>query len=179
MSTPETAAAAPAPRNPARRKALTGVTALVAVAGLAYGAYWALVLNHYESTDNAYVQGNVVQITPQVDNHVRQGNVLRADRIASATQHAGIQHLGQLCRLGAILSRLGDTFRAEARVAPRSPHRADQATQAATAAGGVFTGVGARIHQKITSRLRIMAGSAWRFISRWRSTSASPKTRRM
>jgi hypothetical protein len=40
-------------------------------------------------------------------------------------------------------------------------------------------GVGGRIHQKITSRLRIMAGSASRFIARCRSTSASPKTRRM
>ncbi|MDE2369053.1 MAG: efflux RND transporter periplasmic adaptor subunit [Burkholderiales bacterium] len=52
--------------NPARRKALLAVTALVAVAAIGYGLYWALVLNHYESTDNAYVQGHVVQITPQV-----------------------------------------------------------------------------------------------------------------
>jgi hypothetical protein len=80
------------------------------------------------------------QVTPQVDNHVRQGNVFGTDRVAGATQRAGIQHLGQLGRLGAILARLGDTFRAEARVAPRSPHRADQATQAATAAGGYSRG---------------------------------------
>jgi len=52
--------------NPARKKALTAVAAAVAVAGIAYGAYYALVLNHYEHTDNAYVQGNVVQLTPQV-----------------------------------------------------------------------------------------------------------------
>ena len=64
MSTPETSA--PAPRNPARRKALGFVTLLVLLMGIGYGAYWALVLNHYESTDNAYVQGNVVQITPQI-----------------------------------------------------------------------------------------------------------------
>jgi membrane fusion protein (multidrug efflux system) len=52
--------------NPTRKKALTAVAAAVAVAGIAYGAYYALVLNHYESTDNAYVQGNVVQLTPQI-----------------------------------------------------------------------------------------------------------------
>ncbi|QHE85532.1 efflux RND transporter periplasmic adaptor subunit [Hydrogenophaga sp. BPS33] len=52
--------------NPARKKALTAVTAAVLVAGLGYGAYWALVLNHFETTDNAYVQGNLVQVTPQV-----------------------------------------------------------------------------------------------------------------
>ncbi|HEX7436914.1 MAG TPA: HlyD family efflux transporter periplasmic adaptor subunit [Caldimonas sp.] len=60
-------AAAAGPRgNRTRKRALLGVTALVVLAGLAYGAYYALVLNHYESTDNAYVQGNVVQLTPQV-----------------------------------------------------------------------------------------------------------------
>jgi membrane fusion protein (multidrug efflux system) len=52
--------------NSARKKALTGVAAAVLLAGIGYGAYWALVLNHFESTDNAYVQGNVVQITPQM-----------------------------------------------------------------------------------------------------------------
>lgn len=52
--------------NPARKKALTAVTSLVALAGVAYAVYWALVLNHYEHTDNAYVQGHVVQLTAQV-----------------------------------------------------------------------------------------------------------------
>ncbi|MEP7301317.1 MAG: HlyD family efflux transporter periplasmic adaptor subunit, partial [Caldimonas sp.] len=60
------AADLPAAGNPRRRKALLGVSAAVLVAVVAYGAYWALVLNHFESTDNAYVQGNVVQLTPQV-----------------------------------------------------------------------------------------------------------------
>ena len=87
MSSPApTPAAAPAP-NPARKKALAAVASVVAVAGLAYGAYWALVLNHYETTDNAYVQGNVVQVTPQIGgtvlaiqaedtDHVKAGQVL-------------------------------------------------------------------------------------------------------
>ena len=44
----------------------------VLLAGAAYGIYYALVLNHYESTDNAYVQGNVVQVTPQVVGHRRR-----------------------------------------------------------------------------------------------------------
>jgi membrane fusion protein (multidrug efflux system) len=85
MTIPETPAAAFG--SPARKKALSAVTALVAVAGVAYGVYWALVLNHYESTDNAYVQGNVVQITPQAAGtvveittddtaHVKAGDVL-------------------------------------------------------------------------------------------------------
>ena len=56
---------APAARS-ARKVALLGVSTVVLLAGIAYGIYWALVLNHYESTDNAYVQGNVVQVTPQI-----------------------------------------------------------------------------------------------------------------
>jgi membrane fusion protein (multidrug efflux system) len=58
-----------APANGAaskRKPALIAVTAAVAVAALGYGAYWALVLRHQESTDNAYVQAPMVQITPQV-----------------------------------------------------------------------------------------------------------------
>jgi membrane fusion protein (multidrug efflux system) len=67
--------------NPTRKKALTAVAAVVAVAGIAYGAYWALYLNHFESTDNAYVQGNVVQITPQVGGTVVAINAEDTDQV--------------------------------------------------------------------------------------------------
>src|SRR5207248_7371923 len=33
-------------------------------------AYWAQVLRHHQSTDDAYVGGNVVQITPQISGTV-------------------------------------------------------------------------------------------------------------
>ena len=52
--------------NPRRRRALTALATVVVLAGLGWGAYEWLVASHYESTDNAYVQGNVVQITPQI-----------------------------------------------------------------------------------------------------------------
>src|SRR5256885_15046612 len=48
------------------RSTLFPYTTLFRSVGLAYGAYWALVLRHYENTDNAYVQAPVGQITPQV-----------------------------------------------------------------------------------------------------------------
>ncbi|HMC14343.1 MAG TPA: HlyD family efflux transporter periplasmic adaptor subunit [Albitalea sp.] len=67
--TPALAApAAPAPAVSAskRRPALLTVAGVTMLAGLAYGAYWGLVLRHYEGTDNAYVQAPMVQITPQV-----------------------------------------------------------------------------------------------------------------
>src|SRR5947209_9067162 len=55
-----------APRNGRRRRLVAGVLAVFIVAGIGYGAWWILVASKYESTDNAYVDGNVVQITPQV-----------------------------------------------------------------------------------------------------------------
>jgi len=64
MSDKTTPAASAAPAN--RRKALSLIAAAVVLGGVGYGAYWALALNHNESTDNAYVQGNLVQITSQV-----------------------------------------------------------------------------------------------------------------
>lgn len=62
------AASAPAAKagNPKRRRALTALAAVVVVAGAGWGLYEYLVASHYEDTDNAYVQGNVIQITPQV-----------------------------------------------------------------------------------------------------------------
>ncbi|QSI32050.1 HlyD family efflux transporter periplasmic adaptor subunit [Variovorax sp. RKNM96] len=71
-NTPTSAAsAAPvAPEAPAgngkRRRALTALAAVVIVAGGGWGLYEWLVASHYEDTDNAYVQGNVIQITPQI-----------------------------------------------------------------------------------------------------------------
>jgi len=61
-STPTTHAAG----NPTRKKALMSIAGVVAVVALCWAAYEWLVASHYESTDNAYVQGNVVQITPQI-----------------------------------------------------------------------------------------------------------------
>ena len=68
MNAPQsTSAATTAPAgNPKRKKALTALASVVVVAGLGWAAYEYLVASHYESTDNAYVQGNVIQITPQI-----------------------------------------------------------------------------------------------------------------
>ena len=52
------------PRNP-RKQWLLRLTGLVVVLGAAYGVYDWMANSHYEETDNAYVQGNIVQIAPQ------------------------------------------------------------------------------------------------------------------
>jgi len=58
------------PSHPRRKLWLAVTAAAFAAAGIAYGAYWAIELRYIESTDDAYVGGNVVQITPQVEGTV-------------------------------------------------------------------------------------------------------------
>src|SRR5664279_709803 len=52
--------------NGARKRWLLGAGGVFVATGIAYGAYWFLHLSHFERTDDAYVSGNVVQITPQI-----------------------------------------------------------------------------------------------------------------
>ena len=63
---PAPANATPAGNPPARRKGLTVIAAAVAIAAMAWGGWhWAHGRN-FQTTDNAYAAGNVVQITPQL-----------------------------------------------------------------------------------------------------------------
>jgi membrane fusion protein (multidrug efflux system) len=52
--------------NGKRKRMLLSLTAAIVVAGIGYGVYWGLYARHFESTDDAYVAGNVVQVTPLV-----------------------------------------------------------------------------------------------------------------
>jgi membrane fusion protein (multidrug efflux system) len=52
--------------TPKRKKVMLTIAAIFAIAAIGYLAYWAIFLRDFEETDNAYVQGNVVQVTPQV-----------------------------------------------------------------------------------------------------------------
>ncbi|MEM4986807.1 HlyD family efflux transporter periplasmic adaptor subunit [Collimonas sp. H4R21] len=66
---PSPAAPAPAANgngNGKRRSLLIGVTIALIIVLLAYGIWWFIYARHYENTDDAYVGGNVVQVTPQV-----------------------------------------------------------------------------------------------------------------
>jgi len=66
FASPSAAPAAPeAPAAQPRKKWLLRLTGIVIVLGAAYGIYDWMVNSHFEETDNAYVQGNLVQIAPQ------------------------------------------------------------------------------------------------------------------
>jgi membrane fusion protein, multidrug efflux system len=58
------AAASTAPGNRRRKLTLLGVLAMLG--GVTYSSYWFLSARHYQSTDDAYVDGDLVQITSEV-----------------------------------------------------------------------------------------------------------------
>lgn len=70
-----------------RKGALIVLALIFVIAGLAWLAWWFIVLRHFQETDDAYVAGNQVQVMAQVSgsvnkvwfddtDHVRKGDVL-------------------------------------------------------------------------------------------------------
>ncbi|AYQ38232.1 hemolysin D [Burkholderia aenigmatica] len=66
MSDQQNAASAQPQSNGKRKRMMTLLIAVIVIAAIAYGLYYFLVARFHEGTDDAYVNGNVVQITPQV-----------------------------------------------------------------------------------------------------------------
>ncbi len=56
--------------SPLRHRLLWLAGAVFLLLALGYGLWWWLYSSHYESTDDAYVHGNLVQVTPQVNGTV-------------------------------------------------------------------------------------------------------------
>jgi len=85
MSTPQQPAANAQPANNGKRKRMmTLLVIVILIAAIAYGLYYFLVARFHESTDDAYVNGNVVQITPQVT-----GTVIAVNADDTQTVKAG------------------------------------------------------------------------------------------
>ncbi len=133
-SNPSASAAPPedtASKEGKRKRLLLIVAALFALAGLAWLAWYLLVGRWYELTDDAYVSGNVVQITPQVagtvvmiaaddTEHVQAGQVLvRLD--ASDAQIALAQAEANLARtVRQVRTLFANTGQLDAAVAERA-----------------------------------------------------------
>ena len=52
--------------NPNRTRLLVMAAAVFVLLGVIYAVWWFLYGSHFEDTDDAYVHGNLVQITPQI-----------------------------------------------------------------------------------------------------------------
>ncbi len=75
---PEAKVAAPSGRG--RRRAILVLAALVLVGGLVGGGYWYLIRDQ-ESTDDAFIDGNVVHISPQVSGPVMALHITDNQRV--------------------------------------------------------------------------------------------------
>ncbi|MBV8046846.1 MAG: efflux RND transporter periplasmic adaptor subunit, partial [Paludibacterium sp.] len=64
-----------------RKKLFVLLTLAVAAAGGGYGAYWKLVASHFVSTDNAYTNAEVAQVTSQVDGQVADVKVVNSQKV--------------------------------------------------------------------------------------------------
>ncbi len=95
----------------ARRKALAIVAGVVVAGGLAWTAWWTLVGSRVETTDNAYVQGNVVQITPQIAGTVVSINVDDTDVVKAGQPLVRLDPADAQLALDQAQAQLGQTVR--------------------------------------------------------------------
>src|SRR6202034_2892324 len=88
------AAAAPPPSAPPtashRRRNLKVLAGVVAVCAVGYASYWYWDARHFESTDDCYVNGDVVQITTEIPGTVIQ---LHADDTQSVARGQALLEL--------------------------------------------------------------------------------------
>ena len=122
------------------------------------------------------------QLSAQGEGHPDRVDALRADGFARAAEHAGLERGAQGLGGGAALQRLRSPHEGQQGIARLPPHGAGEQAERAAGAGlvaGPPAGQGFGRHQKITSRFRTMPGSAASFRARWRSTTSSPRARRM
>jgi len=141
------------PTNGGRRRKLLLLFGLFLAAGIGFAVYWMLVARYVESTDDAYVGGNMVQITPQVSgtvlaiaaddtDYVKAGQTLveldQADsRVALELAEAALARSVRQVR-----NLMATTAQLEANVALRETElertRADLARRAPLAASGAL-----------------------------------------
>lgn len=88
-------AAGPAPRR--NRLLAAGLAGALLLAAAGYGAYWSSHLQYREVTEDAYVEGNLVQVTTQITGTVTAIGADNTDRVAAGKE---------LVRLNAVDSRL-------------------------------------------------------------------------
>jgi membrane fusion protein (multidrug efflux system) len=99
------------PNDKKRKTVLAGITLLFVAAGIAYAAYYKIVLSREQETDNAYVGGNLVNLSSQVTGNVAE---IRADETQMVQAGATLIKLDSAdadVALGQAEARLGAAVR--------------------------------------------------------------------
>lgn len=101
-----------APKNNGKRKQhLILVSVLLLIVLICYGIWWFIFARHYENTDDAYVAGNVVQITSQVPGTVVAIHADDTERVEAGMPLIELDHSDAKVALAQAEAQLAQTVR--------------------------------------------------------------------
>src|SRR3546814_1192463 len=69
-----------------RKRLLLASTVVFIILGIAYAIWWFIYSSHYESTEDAYVHGNLVQVTSQIPGTVVSIHADDTQRVAQSAE---------------------------------------------------------------------------------------------
>ncbi|HEX8786828.1 MAG TPA: HlyD family efflux transporter periplasmic adaptor subunit, partial [Telluria sp.] len=101
----------PTPKNNKRRAVLAGITIAFLAAGVGYGAYYLLVASKRVETDNAYVGGNLVNVSSQVAGSVVEISADETEMVKAGTEIIKLDPADAQVALAQAEARLGTTVR--------------------------------------------------------------------
>ena len=94
-----------------RRNVLLLLTFIFILAGLAYTAYWFMVLRHHETTDNAYVTGNQIMVMPQISGSVTTVYVDNTDYVKAGEPLVQLDDSDEILALDKAKTALANSVR--------------------------------------------------------------------
>ncbi|WP_225031171.1 HlyD family efflux transporter periplasmic adaptor subunit [Paraburkholderia sp. XV] len=100
-----------APNTRKRKLLLSLLGAAVVVSAAAYGAYYMTYARYHETTDDAYVSGNLVQLTPQVTGTVIDVNADDTQVVKEGDPVVKLDDADAQIALGDAEAKLGQTVR--------------------------------------------------------------------
>jgi membrane fusion protein (multidrug efflux system) len=94
-----------------RRRALIGATLIFVALVILYGVYYLLVLSQREETDNAYVGGNLVVLTSQIEGSVREIHADETQVVEAGAEIVKLDAVDATVALAKAEAQLGATVR--------------------------------------------------------------------
>lgn len=99
-------------RMSTRRKwMLLGLAGVFLVIAVVYGAYWLLVLRYYTSTEDAYVHGNKIMLTPQISGTVTSVDADNTDLVRAGQSVIKLDKSNERVALNHAEANLAQTVR--------------------------------------------------------------------
>ncbi|HTD03368.1 HlyD family efflux transporter periplasmic adaptor subunit [Undibacterium sp.] len=99
------------PNSSKRKFVLLGITLAFILIGIAYAIYYALVLSKEVDTDNAYVGGNLVNLSSQVTGNVQEIHADETQMVKAGAEIIKLDPIDAAVALSQAEARLGTTVR--------------------------------------------------------------------